>query len=176
MILRTSIVVGSLAVALAGTAGAQDPMALKRDWERSKKNVVAYVQAMPETATDFQPTPGVRTFAQQFEHIVASNAEIAAVTLKGMKAGPVLGDSAKYLHNKAALVAYVTASYDYVLAALSQSKPADFGKSVSVWDLPAQPVGRWLEMSLEHSVWTLGQVVPYLRLKGATPPSYDIPF
>ena len=139
--------------------------------------MVAYVNAMPATAIGFQPTAGVRTFAQQFEHIVATNADIAAIGLKGLKAAPqALGDSVKYLHDKAALVAYVTATYDYVLATLDQAKPADFAKSVSIWDLPAQSVSRWFEMSLEHSVWTLGQVVPYLRLNGATPPAYDIPF
>lgn len=171
-----AVLVGLGLITAVGTLEAQAPAAIKREWERSKKNVVAYVNAMPETATGFQPTPGVRTFAQQFEHIVATNADIAAVALKGLKAAPALGDSSKYLHNKAALVAYVTATYDYVLAALDQAKPADFAKSVSIWDLPAQSVERWFEMALEHSVWTLGQVVPYLRLKGATPPAYDIPF
>lgn len=165
-----------LLAATATLAPAQDLTALKRDWERSKKNVLAYVQAMPPGATGFQPTKGVRTFAQQFEHIVATNYEIAAVAVKGLKAAPALGDSAKYLHDKVALVAYVGATYDYVLAAIAQAKPADLARVVSVWGLPAQPVSRWLEMSLEHSVWTLGQVVPYLRLNGATPPAYDIPF
>jgi hypothetical protein len=29
--------------------------------------------------------------------------------------------------------------------------------------------------TLEHGTWTLGQVVPYLRMNGVTPPSY-LPF
>ena len=31
-------------------------------------------------------------------------------------------------------------------------------------------------LSFEHSVWTLGQLVPYLRLNGVTPPEYKMPF
>ena len=27
-----------------------------------------------------------------------------------------------------------------------------------------------------HSVWTLGQLVPYLRLNGVKPPEYEMPF
>ena len=167
---------GGLSMVLAVGAAAQVPAGVKADWERSKKNVIAYARAMPDSATGFRPTRGVRTFAEQFDHIVASNQDIAAITLKGLKGAPAMGDSAKYLHNKAALVAYLTASYDYVLAALSQAKPADLSRSVPVWGLPSQPVSRWLEMALEHSVWTLGQVVPYLRLNGVKPPDYDIPF
>jgi hypothetical protein len=171
----TPLAAGLLLIA-ATAAKAQLPPNLKVDWERSKKNVVAYATAMPEKATDFRPTPGVRTFAEQFDHIVTTNYDIAAMVVKGLKASPALGDTAKYLHNKALLLAHITATYDYVLAAIATLKPADMSRSAAIWGLPAQPVSRWLEMSLEHSVWTLGQTVPYLRLNGAKPPAYDIPF
>jgi uncharacterized damage-inducible protein DinB len=173
---RLQLLTTALALTASGAAHAQLPGNLKVDWERSRKNVIAYTQAMPATATGFRPTPGVRTFAEQFDHIATTNYEIAALALKGLKQAPALGDSAKYLHDKAALVAYIAATYDYVLAAMATLTAADLNRSVSVWGLPAQSVSRWLEMSLEHSVWTLGQVVPYLRLNGATPPAYDIPF
>ena len=173
---RALFATAGLTLAVLSAAEAQLPGNLKTDWERSRKNVVAYTQAMPDNATGFRPTPGVRSFAEQFDHIATTNYEIAAVVLKGMKNAPALGDSAKYLHDKTALVAYVNATYDYVVAAIATLKPADLTRSAAIWGLPAQPVSRWLEMSLEHSVWTLGQVVPYLRLNKATPPAYDIPF
>ena len=165
-----------LVLTAAGTAAAQLPANLRMDWERSRKNVVAYAQAMPENATGFRPTPGVRTFAEQFDHIATTNYEIAAMVIKGVAKPPAIGDSAKYLHNKAALVAHINATYDYALAAIAGVKAADLTRSVAIWGLAAQPVSRWLEMSLEHSVWTLGQTVPYLRLNNAKPPAYDIPF
>jgi hypothetical protein len=31
-----------------------------------------------------------------------------------------------------------------------------------------------LRTAYEHGVWTLGSTIPYLRLKGATPPAYQL--
>jgi hypothetical protein len=47
---------------------------------------------------------------------------------------------------------------------------------VSVYKLPPQAAVEWLVLAREHSSWTLGQVVPYLRLNGAKPPEYQLPF
>lgn len=149
---------------------------LLRDWERNRANVLAYIEAMPDSALGFRPTPGVRNFAEQFDHIVTTNLEVAAIALNGLKAPPALADSAHYLHDKAALTAYAAATYDYLLTALRAATPADLERSAPLYSQPPEPARRWLELSLEHSVWTLGQVVPYLRLNHATPPAYDIPF
>ena len=79
---------------------------LLADFQRNRDVVLAYIDAMPDSATDYRPTPGVRTFAGQFDHIVSTNLEVAAVALRGLKSPPALGDSAVYLHNKAALHRY----------------------------------------------------------------------
>jgi len=162
------------ALLVASSALAQGaPAALLADWQRDKANVLAYVDAMPESAMAFRPTPGVRTFAQQFDHIVGTNVDVAALLLQ--QQAPTLGDSAQYLHHKAALRAYVAATYDYVLSAMSRATPAQWNRSAPIYGMPPQLPARWLELSHEHSIWTLGQVVPYLRLNGVTPPSYSIP-
>jgi hypothetical protein len=41
---------------------------------------------------------------------------------------------------------------------------------------PPQPAARLAALSIENSVWTLGQLVPYLRQNGVTPPEYRMPF
>jgi DinB superfamily len=146
------------------------------DWERNRTTVLAYIDAMPDSATGFRPTPGVRTFAEQFDHIVSTNLDVAAIALRGLKSAPVLGDSTKYLHDKAALRKYAAATYDYLLKALHEAKPAQLSKPVAIYGQPAQPASRVAMLSYEHSVWTLGQVVPYLRLNGVTPPEYKMPF
>ena len=146
------------------------------DWERQKKNVLAYINAMPDSAMTFAPTPGVRTFAQQVEHFVGTNTEIAAVVLRGLKTPPTLGDTAAYLHRKAALTEFTTKSYDYLLDALRTAKPAQLNKSYTLFNQPAAPAWRWLELSREHATWTFGQLIPYLRLNKVTPPPYDMPF
>ena len=45
-----------------------------------------------------------------------------------------------------------------------------------MYGFPPQPAIRLAALAFEHSAWTLGQVVPYLRLNGVTPPEYTMPF
>ena len=149
---------------------------LLADFQRNRATVLAYIDAMPDSAADFRPTPGVRTFAGQFDHLVSTNLDVAAVALRGLKSAPALGDSTAYLHNKAALKKYAEATYDYVLKALQQATPAQLKKPVAMYGQPPQPALRLAALSFEHSVWTLGQLVPYLRLNGVTPPEYKMPF
>jgi hypothetical protein len=146
------------------------------DWERQKKNVLAYIDVMPDSAMGFAPTPGVRTFAGQIEHFVGTNTEIAAVVLRGLKQPPTLGDTAAYRHKKAALKDYTTKSYDYMLESLRAATPAQLSKTHALYNQPAAPAWRWLDLSKEHAVWTFGQLIPYLRLNKVTPPPYDMPF
>jgi hypothetical protein len=145
------------------------------DWQRDKTNVLAYVDAMPESALTFRPTPGVRTFAEQIDHVVATNVDVAAQALRGLARSPQLGDSTQFLHSKAALHAYVAATYDYVLAAMREAAPTMWTRRSPMYGQPPNVPARWLELSHEHSIWTLGQVVPYLRLNHVTPPGYQIP-
>jgi hypothetical protein len=83
---------------------------------------------------------------------------------------PTLGDSAKYLHDKAALKVYAAAAMDHTIAMLRgvsdaamQENIVQFGNKVTR--------GRALMELLDH--FPLGQTVPYLRLNGVTPPEYS---
>jgi uncharacterized damage-inducible protein DinB len=149
---------------------------LLADFQRNRDVVLAYIDAMSDSATDYRPTPGVRTFAGQFDHIVSTNLDVAAVALRGLKAPPALGDTAVYLHNKAALRRYAGATYDYFLKSLWQAKPEQLQRRVAMYGQPPQPAIRLAALAFEHTVWTLGQLVPYLRLNGVTPPDYKMPF
>ncbi|HKP49146.1 MAG TPA: DinB family protein, partial [Gemmatimonadales bacterium] len=112
------------------------------DWQRNRTTVLAYIDAMPDSATGFKPTPGVRTFAEQFDHIVTTNLEVAAIALRGQKTAPALGDSTVYLHDKAALRKYAAITYDYLLKALQEAKPAQLSKRVAIYGQPPQPASR----------------------------------
>ena len=171
-------IIGALAptAPLVAQAGMTPKSIMLVDWERQKKNVLAYIDVMPDSAMTFAPTPGVRTFAQQVDHFVGTNAEVTALVLRDLKASPSLGDSAAYLHRKAALKEYATKSYDYLIDALRTATPAQLAKSYTVYNQPAAPAWRWLELSREHATWTFGQLIPYLRLNKVTPPAYDMPF
>jgi uncharacterized damage-inducible protein DinB len=157
----------------AQTALTPDALA---DWERNRATVLHYIDAMPDSATGFRPTPGVRSFAEQFDHIVTTNYEVAAIAIRGLEAAPPLADSTRYLHDKAALRHYADTTYGYLLAALRQATPARLRQPVALYGQPPQPAARLAHLAFEHSVWTLGQLVPYLRLNGVTPPEYKMPF
>jgi uncharacterized damage-inducible protein DinB len=167
--------VAPLASAAAQGGGGLSPDLLA-DWERNRTAVLAYIDAMPDSATGYRPTPGVRTFAEQFDHIVTTNLEVAAVALRGLKVAPALGDSAVFLHDKAALRQYADRTYSFLLAALKQATPAQLRRPVAMYGQAPQPAVRLAALSLEHGVWTLGQLVPYLRLNGVKPPDYKMPF
>jgi hypothetical protein len=161
---------------LALSAQSAAPPDLVADWQRNRAAVLAYIDAMPDSASGYRPTPGVRTFAEQFDHIVTTNLEVAAIALRGLKSPPALGDTADYLHHKAALRRYAASTYDYLLQALQDATAAQLQRPVAMYGQPPQPALRLVVLSLEHSVWTLGQVVPYLRLNRVTPPEYRMPF
>jgi hypothetical protein len=167
----TSLILLSVA---AGAARGQTKQQLVDDWERQRSNMLAYIDAMPDSGMTFHPTPGVRDFAQQIVHAVSTNLEVAAMSLRGLKDAPFTLDSTQ-LHQKAALRDYTDRAYGFLLDALKAATPSQLLKQSSVYSLPAQSASRWLTLSYEHAAWTLGQTVPYLRLNGVTPPAYKQP-
>jgi hypothetical protein len=129
---------------------------------------------MPDSAMGFRPTPGVRDFAQQIVHAVVTNLEVAAFALRGQKEVPFTLDSTQ-IHQKSALHDYADRVYGYLLDGLKTSTPSQLMKQSPLYNLPPQSATRWLLLSYEHAVWTLGQTIPYLRLNGVTPPPYKQP-
>ena len=71
------------ALLAAAPVRAQASPDLLADFERNRAVVLAYIEAMPDSATGFRPTPGVRDFAHQFDHIVTTNLEVAAIEPAG---------------------------------------------------------------------------------------------
>ena len=159
---------------LSRPAAGQTKQQLIDDWERQRTNVLAYIDAMPDSAMGFRPTPGVRDFAEQIVHAVATNLQVAAVTLRGQQAVPFSLDTTQ-LHQKGALRDYTDRAFAYLLEALRSATPSQLLKQTALYNLPAQSATRWLLLSYEHAAWTLGQTVPYLRLNGVTPPEYKQP-
>jgi hypothetical protein len=143
------------------------------DWERHRAIVVSYVEAMPEAVFGFRPTPEVRTFAEQIEHIVTDHVGIVG-TVFHREDRPDLGHPERYLHEEEALLAHVHAGYDWVLQVLAEASEEEVLASGEVFGRYRVPRWRALQGALEHGTWTLGQTVPYLRLNGITPPPYVV--
>jgi hypothetical protein len=173
----TTVVLTCLPLVLATPAAAQKRLisqaALISIVENHKGAVLRYIDAAPDSMLGFRPTPGVRTFAQQIEHAAGSDALIAQLAITGSAKGiPAMGDTAVYLHNKAALKKYAAAAMDYTVAMLRGVSDAAMDENIVQFGNKVTR-GRALMELLDHFPWTLGQTVPYLRLNGVTPPEYS---
>lgn len=165
-----------LALTVPAIAGAQTKQQLMADWARNRTNVLAYVDAMPDSAMSYRPTPEVRTFAEQIEHIVTTDLDVAARALAGATELPIVADTAVILHDRTALRAYTDSVYMYVIEVVRGATPSLLARPAVMYGQAPQSTARLLQMALEHGIFTLGQTVPYLRLNGVTPPVYSQPF
>lgn len=155
---------------LAGKVASAQTMVAKQiaDWERAKAYTKEYLDAMPEDGYALKPTPEIRSFAQQMDHLADANyAFISAAT--GTKK-PMEGSLEKMAdQSKAAVTKGVLDSYDFVLAALKGMTDADFAKDVKVFNMDMK-AGSAFEKAFEHQTHHRGQATVYIRLKGVKPP------
>lgn len=159
------------APALAQGAPA-DPRALQVwDLERERRLTLAMVDSMPERLLRYRPTPGVRDFAEQIAHASGPIAGFSA-RAAGIQP-PAPGDSAVFLNSRAALRAYVAASYDFALTTLRALPEEKYRGSATIAG-QVFPVWKIFALAHEHSVWTRGELVSYFRLNGMAPPAYDL--
>ena len=141
--------------------------------ENHKGAVLRYIDAAPDSMLGYRPVKGVRSYAEQIEHAAFSDALIAHLAITGsMKGIPKMGDSAVYLHNKAALKTFAAAAMDHTVQMLKGVSDAAMNEQIVQFGNKVTR-GRALMELLDHFPWTLGQVVPYLRLNGVKPPEYS---
>jgi hypothetical protein len=167
----------TLQVVAAMPLAAQKPLisqaALIAVVENHKGAVLRYVDVAPDSMLGFRPTKGVRNYAEQIEHAAGSDAFVVQLAITGSSSGiPSMGDTAVYLHNKAALRKYAAAAMDYTIARLKTVTDAQLVEEIKSQGR-TMPRARALMELLDHFPWTLGQVVPYLRLNGVVPPEYS---
>jgi uncharacterized damage-inducible protein DinB len=169
------------AFAQSNAEGAKKPVDDKRppivketesSWKRARKWTLDYIDAMPENATSFKPTPEIRSFAEQMLHLAFWNYAIAESL--GGKASPY-GKKQETLEQredvkaKAELRKVVEESYDNLLAAVAGLDEAKMLEQVSIFNSKTTRL-TVLTYALDHQAHHRGQTTIYLRLKGVTPP------
>lgn len=163
LLLSVFVLVGQLSYAQSAKSR------LLADWERGKKFMTEYLTAMPDDGYGFQPTPEIRTYAQQMMHIADANFAFASAA--SGKASPYQGSAEKSAdHSKATVTKTVMQSIDFTIEALKGVPDADFEKKVKVFgqELTVESV---FAKSFEHVCHHRGQTTIYLRLKGIKPPA-----
>ena len=148
---------------------------LVNEWTRARLGVKEYIEAMPEDAIGFKPTPEVRSFAEQMLHLAGGNYMFASVAsgkenpwdfTKGKD--PVNVPELK--QTKAALLKFVMDSYDFTIEAVKGLTSAQLDEMVQLFSMK-MPRHMVLTKGIEHAAHHRGQTTIYLRLKGITPPS-----
>lgn len=138
------------------------------EFERAKTYTKQYLDAMPEDGYALKPTPEMRSFAQQMDHLADVNyAFISAAT---GKAGPFKESLEKAAdQSKTAVTKATLDSYDFVINALKDLKDADLEKDIKVFGKDMK-VKTAFEKDFEHQTHHRGQTTVYIRLKGVKPP------
>lgn len=167
------LIAGLLLPAPAAAQGAQGVGAkIAGDFERMRDNVLMLVDAMPADGLSSAPTEGVRSFAEQVEHVVVGNVNLITSGVDAPRADLGL-DREVYLGDKEALAELVNVGFDRVAEILGGMSEADFQAEGSLF---GNPMPAWMiaQAAYEHGVWTMGSLVPYLRLQGSAPEAYDL--
>jgi uncharacterized damage-inducible protein DinB len=141
-------------------------------WKRAKKWTLEYIDAMPDNALNFKPTPEVRSFAEQMLHLAFWN--FGLLEGAGGKANPY-GKKQEDLEKrddmktKAALRKVVAESYDVVLAEMAGMSEAKMIEQTTFFGRKFTRLSVF-SIALDHQTHHRGQTTLYLRLKGVTPP------
>jgi uncharacterized damage-inducible protein DinB len=142
------------------------------NWKRARKWTLEYIDAMPENAMGFKPTPEIRSFAEQMLHLAYWNCAMAEFL--GGKVNPY-GKTQETLEQrddmktKAALRKVVEESYDNLLAVVAGLDEAKMLEQVPYFNTKRTRLTVFAG-ALDHQAHHRGQTTIYLRLKGLTPP------
>jgi hypothetical protein len=152
---------------------------LVRQWNEIGRKLIDMSEDFPENKNDFKVAPSTKTFAERLIHAAASNYNFTNLALGQKPPGEDTEPPSTQFKNKAALVAYVRASFADG-AAVIKSK-GDKG----ILDLVIDPFGfddpqhagqtkirpcDLAENLIEHSGEVYGQLTVYYRLAGMIPP------
>lgn len=138
------------------------------DWERAKVYTKEYLDAMPEDGYGLKPTPEMRSFAEQMDHIADANFAFASAA-SGQKS-PFEGSAEKMTdQSKATVSKVVMDSYDFVISSLKGMAVADFGKDIKLFGMDMKAGVAFIK-GFEHQTHHRGQTTVYIRMKGVKPP------
>ncbi|MBI4463875.1 MAG: DinB family protein [Acidobacteria bacterium] len=161
-LLLVGLLLGGVRIAAA------DPILeqLQKQWEATRNQITRLTEAIPEDKYDYKPTPEVRSFREQLQHLVGEN-----YMFMGFVAGEQQDASRlANLKTRAELLKALSESYDYgakVLAGLNDQKLMEV-----VTFMRGQQATRLFVVisNMKDNHEHYGNLVTYLRLNGIVPP------
>jgi uncharacterized damage-inducible protein DinB len=139
------------------------------DLDDLHKKFVSLAQATPAEKFAWRPGEGVRSVSEAFLHVAAMNfgmpAQIGATPAPGYKKDGYESSTT----DKAAIIAQLNQSFDYVHAYVESMSNADFAKPELKFG-PQANAGDIIYIIIADDHEHLGQSVAYARVNGIVPP------
>jgi uncharacterized damage-inducible protein DinB len=156
-----------LAAAPCGSAQTTFLAQLNTQWDNTRALVEGIVAQVPEDMYDFRPTPEVRSFREQFRHLIDENFRFMAQAAG--EPPPMEKSAIEKLHGRDEILQALKDSYDYgakVWMGLTEQKaiemiPGRGGQQQPRW----APILVQIMDNMNH----YGNLVVYVRLKGMVP-------
>jgi uncharacterized damage-inducible protein DinB len=148
-------------------------------WKDTKEYTLQMLDAMPAEHFLSKPDPAQRTFGDQMRHLGSANvAYFRALNL--VPVPDTIPSNREQLpklvpeNDKAAVRAYLAATFDYVMAVLDKMTEKDMARAdMKLFNNPKPHSTIDLCMrAYMHTAHHRGQTVCYLRVKGITPPTW----
>ena len=157
-----------LAAAPSGTAQTSFLAPLKAQWDNTRTLVEGLVAHVPEDKYDFRPTPEVRSFREQFRHLIGENFRFMAQAAG--ETAPMEMSAAEQLKSRDEILKALKESYDYgakVWAGLTDQTALE-----PIPGRGGQPQLRWAPIltNIVDNMDHYGNLVVYVRLNGMVPP------
>jgi uncharacterized damage-inducible protein DinB len=157
-----------LAAAQSGTAQTNFLAPLKTQWDNTRTLMEGIVAQVPEDLYDFRPTPEVRSFREQFTHLIDENFRFMAQAAG--ETPPLEKSAIEKLQGRDEILKALKESYDYgtkVWTGMTDQKamemiPGRGGQQQLRW----APILVQIMDNMNH----YGNLVVYVRLKGMVPP------
>ena len=165
------LVVSPLVVAAQQTAPAAAASAaadLLAAWNREAKKLIDMAEDFPEDKYNYKPTPEVRSFAEQLQHVAEANVRFAGLARGQAPGGPEHHDAAP--KNKAEIVAMLKKSFEDAAAAIQSAGDAGLAQPIKLPTRTITGYGLWTSATI-NAAEHYGNLVVYYRLNGLVPPT-----
>jgi uncharacterized damage-inducible protein DinB len=164
-----TLLLGTVWLAAAQSGNAQNSVLapLKTQWENTRTLVEGIVAQVPEDMYDFRPTPEVRSFREQFTHLIDENFRFMAQAAG--ETPPMEKSVIDQLKGRDEILKALKASYDYgtnVWMGMTDQKAMEM-----IQGRGGQQQLRWAPILVQiiDNMNHYGNLVVYVRLKGMVP-------
>ena len=137
------------------------------DLDEAQKKIMDLAAAVPADKYSWRPAEGVRSISEVYTHIAGANYFLA--TFVGAKPPADMPEDIEKITSKAAVIAELKKSFDFLRTTFANTPDGDFEKQVKMFNDMTTERGVYVTI-LTHLHEHLGQSIAYARMNGVVPP------